>query len=121
MSIGEKLEEKLREASQESDTQWSLHRLHRDTGIAESYLYKVKHGQTLPSPAKLRVIAETLDVDVGDLIVERDTDELEALGFDRETARLAVELKYLDHEEKERLVSAIADFLSRPTSRRHSN
>lgn len=105
MTVGDKLEEKLAAASEDSSEGWSLSRLHEETGISLGYLYRVRDGDQIPSREKVEAIAGALDVDadeLDELIIERDIDELERyldrLGLDRarELAQLCIVLRDQD-------------------------
>jgi len=106
MTVGDKLEEKLAAASQDSDEEWSLSRLHEETGISLGYLYRVvRDGDQIPSRPKVEAIAAALRVDadeLDELIIERDIDEteryLDRMGLDRarELAELCIVLRDQD-------------------------
>lgn len=120
MPVGEKLDEKLAEASQ-SDEEWSLARLHDETKISKAYLYRVlRDRDQIPSRDKIAQIADALGFDqaeLDELFAERDKDELarylDRLGVERpeELAQLCVELRDPDPEVEPQLREKVREAL----------
>lgn len=88
----------------------TLEQLEAATRISSPYLSKVERDRSLPNPDTFMLIARTLDVPADELdelyenlLFERDRMELEKLGFDMQTAKLAAALNRLDPKARARI------------------
>jgi len=82
---------------------WSLTELSERAGISRSYLFQIEQGNSSPTQAKMRAIADALDVSVSSLLGEEITypvvsgslkDFVEQEGLDSTDAHMLADIQY---------------------------